>query len=101
MRKPAKISYTSLALRDLEEIFDYIALDSPREASKFVGRILNQISRLADFPMLGTKPRDSRLQAKGYRILVIEEYLVFYVLRRQTVRIRRVLHGARRYAFLV
>lgn len=31
----------------------------------------------------------------GYRVLVIETYLVFYVVRGKTVEIHRVVHGSR------
>jgi len=34
-------------------------------------------------------------------VLVVGDYLVFYVVVRRKVQIRRVLHGARRYDFLL
>jgi len=33
--------------------------------------------------------------------LVVDKYLVFYVVKSKTVQIRRVIHGARQYEFLI
>lgn len=60
-----------------------------------------RVMRLVDFPLLGVVPKDTRLQKKGYRVLVVDDYLMFYVLKGRTVRIRRVIHGARQYKFLL
>lgn len=101
MPRPAKLVYSRQAATDLQSIFDFIASDSPRAAAHFVEEMDHAIARLASFPKLGVIPRDARLRAKGYRVLVVGEYLVFYVIRENTLRIRRVIHGARRYAFLL
>jgi hypothetical protein len=37
----------------------------------------------------------------GYRMLVVDKYLVFYVVKKKIIQIRRVIHGARRYSFLL
>ena len=42
-----------------------------------------------------------KLKKLGYRILIVEKYLVFYVVKNKTVQIRRIIHGARRYDFLI
>ncbi|MFO7684533.1 MAG: hypothetical protein R6V60_00440 [Desulfobacterales bacterium] len=34
-------------------------------------------------------------------MLIIENYLVFYVVKVGAIQIRRIIHGARRYGFLV
>ena len=34
-------------------------------------------------------------------MLVVDDYLVFYVITGRTVQVRRVIHGARRYEFLL
>jgi plasmid stabilization system protein ParE len=56
---------------------------------------------LADHPKLGVVPKDDRLKRLGYRMLIIESYLVFYVVKFETVQIRRIIHGDRQYGFLV
>ena len=37
------------------------------------------------------------LAAKGYRYLIVENYLVFYTISGQTVQIQRILYGRRNY----
>ena len=56
---------------------------------------------LEDFPFIGINPRDIRLQRLNYRILVVTSYLVFYVVMDDFVEIRRILHGNRKYQFLL
>lgn len=48
-------------------------------------------------------PKDNLLQYKGYRILIIQSYLVFYVIKENflEVEIRRIIHGKRKYVFLL
>ncbi len=101
MQKSYSIHYLSSAERDLEGIFDYIQHDSPEKASTFVSKIDRVISRLARFPHSGSIPQQNILKMKGYRILILEDYLVFYRVKKKEVIIYRVLHGKRRYQFLM
>jgi len=50
---------------------------------------------------MGVVPKDDRLKRLGYRLLIIENYLVFYVIKFETIQIRRIIHGARQYGFLM
>ncbi len=50
---------------------------------------------------MGRDPDDPNLMQMGYRYLVIENYLVFYVLEARVVIIHRILHSARNYRDLV
>jgi len=101
MRKPFEIRYLTIAVRDLEDIFDYIARDRPVAAAALLEKFDKTISQLADFPELGVLPKDDRLKRIGYRMLIIEDYLVFYVIKFETIQIRRIIHGARQYGFLL
>ena len=101
MEKKFEISYLSIAVSDLEEIIAYIRVDSPKAAYKMVERINESISRLQYFPESGTIPRDKRLKKLGYRIIVVDNYLIFYAIKDNVVEIRRVLHGMRNYKFLL
>ena len=96
-----RIQYLSVANRDLIEIMDYIKADNPVAASELLNKIDESVSRLASMPLSGKIPDDSRLKSMGYRILVIGNYLVFYVVTGNKVEIRRVLHGKRNYSFLL
>ena len=98
---PYKIRYLKTAKKDLDEIFIYIAKDNPDAAASLLENFDRTIAQLAINPKLGRVPHDDRLKNIGYRMLVIQRYLVFYVVKERTVQIRRIVHGARRYAFLL
>ncbi len=102
MSGPFTVRYLRTAEKDLEDIFDYILRDSPSAAAAMLEKFDIAISRLADAPEIGASPKDERLKRLGYRMLIVDEYLVFYVIkaRTETVQIRRIIHGARQYGFL-
>ncbi|WP_434512158.1 type II toxin-antitoxin system RelE/ParE family toxin [Desulfitobacterium sp. AusDCA] len=95
------IEYLPIAERDLTEILEYIQIDNQTAALKLLDEIDKAISELAYFPYIGHVPKDQRLIQLNYRMLIVENYLVFYVVFDNVVEIRRILHGKRRYGFLV
>lgn len=101
MTRSYTLCYLPRAKKDLEDIFGYICLDSPSRAALFLTRIDHALSRLARLPLAGFLPRDLYLKQKGYRLLVIRDYLVFYRVEKKRVVIYRVIHGKRRYEFLL
>ncbi|MFI5339892.1 MAG: type II toxin-antitoxin system RelE/ParE family toxin [Candidatus Methylomirabilales bacterium] len=101
MTKPYDLRYLPAAEQDLLDILDYIARDNPDVARRFVDRVDQAVGRLASFPKAGRQPRDARLRRLGYRVLILDEYLVSYVIKGRAIQVRRVIHGARRYEFLL
>ena len=101
MRASHALEYLPAAAQDLLDVLDYIARDNPEAARIFVDRVERAIGRLSAFPRSGRQPQDPRLRRLGYRVLVVDDYLVFYVVIRRSVQIRRVIHGARRHDFLL
>ncbi len=101
MSEPCEIRYLSTAEKDLIDIFEYIKKDNPSAAISQLEKFDKSVSRLALNPFLGVTPKDERLKKLGYRILIVDKYLVFYVVKTETVQIRRIIHGARRYSFLL
>lgn len=79
------------ALRDLQRIFDYIALDSPQAALLVDDRITGQTDILADFPSAGRVGR-----MVDTRELVIQDtpYLAVYAVDEAQITILRIIHGA-------
>lgn len=95
----AKIMYTPAALRDLEQIGDYIAedLQNPTAALDTVNKIQDGIDKLAEFPQMGA-PLSARYEDVGdYRYLVCGNYLAFYREEAENVYIDRVMYGKRDY----
>lgn len=89
------IRYLPIAVEDLISIFDWIAADSPGNAAKFIDMLDKRIGALATHPLLGRLPRADGLKELGYRVLIIEAYLVFYVVRGKVVELHRVVRGSR------
>jgi toxin ParE1/3/4 len=90
-----RLRYLPAAVDDLIAIHDWIANDSPARARSFIESVDARIGRLAVHPRLGRIPRHPKLQASGYRVLMMESYLAFYVIRGRMVEIHRVIHGSR------
>lgn len=101
MEKKYLINYLPSAEQDLTDIIDYIMMDNPATVINILSQFDESISILEYFPNSGSIPKDTRLRTLNYRMLVIEYYLVFYVVIGNTVEIRRVLHGKRKYDFLL
>lgn len=96
------INLTIAAEQDLAGIVEYIAHDNPFAALKLADEIQESILRLEDFPLSGVIPKNRRLSRQGYRFLLVQDYLVFYILiNAQTVEIRRIISGKRQYQFLL
>ncbi len=89
------LRYLPIAQEDLLSIYDWIAQDSHNRAVKFVDKLDERIGLLETHPKLGREPRNPKLREYGYRVLIIEPYLVFYVIREKMIEIHRVIHGSR------
>lgn len=89
------IRYLPVAVDDLLSIYDWIADDSPARAASFTEKLDKRINSLSNHPYLGRVPKHEKLRAFGYRVLIVEPYLVFYVVRGQIIEIHRVVHGSR------
>ncbi|MEK6775381.1 MAG: type II toxin-antitoxin system RelE/ParE family toxin [bacterium] len=89
------LRYLPVAVDDLTSIFDWIADDNPVNAAAFIEKINQRIGSLKTHPFLGHIPKDDKLKNSGYRVLVIESYLAFYIVRGKSIEIHRFVHGSR------
>ena len=101
MKRKFSLEYLPAAIQDLEDIFDYISKDSSGRAKQFVQSIDKKLGHLEFFPYFGSVPKDRYLAQKGYRLIVIQDYLALYRIKNNTILIYRVVHGKRRYQFLL
>ncbi len=101
MKKKSEVRYLPAAQHDLIRILNYIKQDNPTAALKLIAEINEVISKLEDFPNMGVTPKDLHLKSLTYKMLVIDNYLVFYVVKDQIIEIRRIIHGKRKYSFLL
>jgi toxin ParE1/3/4 len=89
-----RLRWTSPALRDLEEIGDFIARDNIGVAAKTVAAILDQAEALATHPHLG---RAGRVAGTRELVVVGAPFVVPYRVIGEEVQILAVFHGARRW----
>lgn len=95
------LKYLPSAQEDLLSILEFIAKDNPDRALLFINKLDNRISQLEQQPLLGRIPRHVKLREYGYRVLMVESYLVFYVVRGKIVEIHRVVYGSRNLDHLI
>jgi toxin ParE1/3/4 len=101
MRGKYTIRYLPIAQDDLLSILDWISKDSSSRAHSFIEKIDKRIGLLEENPLLGNEPRHIKLKELGYRILIIDSYLIFYIVKKKTIEIHRVIHGSRSYKDLL
>jgi len=85
--------FSPLAEFDLEEIGDYIARDNPPRAVSFIREIRELCVKITAMPE--TAPLRHEL-VEGIRMVPFGRYLIFYTIGAKSIRIERVLHGARK-----
>ena len=98
-----KVFYSPLSQRDLDEIYDYIAveLENPTSASEIVTDILDATDSLASFPSIGGIVRNVPYLTCEYRFLPVRNYIVFYRIADSHIFIDRILYKKRDYAQLL
>jgi toxin ParE1/3/4 len=83
------------AERDVEEIWTYIADDSPENATAFVLRLEEQIAALEQFPMRCPLIPENDILGTTYRHLIYGAYRTVIRITGKTVFIVRIVHGSR------
>nr|WP_237182530.1 type II toxin-antitoxin system RelE/ParE family toxin [Roseomonas marmotae] len=86
------MEWSALALADRAAIFDHIAAENPRAAVALDQQLAGRIAALPEFPRRG---RPGRVEATRELPLPPTPYIAVYQLRGDTLRILRLLHGAR------
>ena len=89
----AKIRWTIGARRDLHEIVNYIAEDSPAYAGNFAERILLAVDRLETFPKLGRMVPE--YQDASVRELIVGNYRIVYRIQGNRIGIAAIAHASR------
>lgn len=92
---------TPASLNDLDSIYRYITinLQSDISARNLLDKIEERILQLELFPYSCEFVQDEALKSKGYRKLIIDNYIAFYKVNEieEQVVIMRVLYGSQNY----
>lgn len=94
--KQYKVQITDKALADMEEIYNYIAiqLQAPENAIGQYNRIAKAIEELNLFPEKVKLMESEPERTMGLRQLLVDHYSVFYVIENERVIVMRVLYSA-------
>ena len=94
--KQYKVQITDKALADMEEIYNYIAiqLQAPENAMGQYNRIAKAIEELNMFPEKFKIMESEQERARGIRQLAVDNYSVFYIIENERVIVMRVLYSA-------
>ena len=93
-----KLIYSTNAMREMDEIADYIQQSSPRAALRFLVAVERTAERLLTFPGFGAKYESDDPRMSEIRVCLVSEferYLPFYRLRSGDVFVERVVLGSR------
>lgn len=93
-----RLIFSPIAERDLEEIGDYIARDNPERALSFLSELQAHCLRVLEMPSVFPKRDDIE---SGLQMGVHGNYLILFRAEGDTVRIERIVHGARRLQDLI
>ena len=90
-----KLKYLSLAREDLRNITNYISnnLKAQKAAMDFLDTLDDSISRLQQFPYSCKLYQGMEALDTEYRMMPVNNYLVFYVVTEHEVEIHRVIYA--------
>jgi len=89
----AEIIWTNPALKDLDDIAEYIALSNLQAAKQWVKKVFDKVDRLKAFPESGKKPLE--LSNLNYREVVVNPCRIFYKIDNDKVFILHVMRQER------
>ncbi len=82
-----------IAVKDLEDIVDYLVQFYESTAVQQYDRIVEKIRELAEFPEMYEVYHGGQFR-QVYRRMPVDKYLVFYVVHDEVIEIHRILHGS-------
>lgn len=98
------LEFLPAALNDMTEIVSsFIMLDSKQGAIRIKEKMNTAAEQIFHFPYSGVTVPDHKLAKLGFRMIVVEKYLMFYKVFEDEKKILfyRVLHGKRNYPTLM
>lgn len=92
------------AFSDMTEIISsFVMLGSRQGAKRINGKFIKAAEQLSIFPYSGIAVPDKKLAGSGFRMIVVEIYLLFYKVfdDEKKVTVYRVMNGKRNYPALM
>jgi len=94
---PFAVLLTNDAARDLEELYDYIALhDAPQKADYVLEQVEKAFSTLSEFPERGAYPKELvSLGIREYREIFFKPYRIIYRVIDKNIYVLLIVDGRR------
>lgn len=96
-----KVELLPATYSDLDEIFDYIMVENPQAADRILESIMQSLQRLESYPHSGAPLLDPSLKKFYFRMVIVDPYIAFYRFINKKIFVYRILHGARKYSYLL
>lgn len=92
-----ELRYSPLFYEDLDRITSYILLDLKNEiaAKNFIYNVEMAIKKRLENPLQSAIYPSMRRRKYAYRRILVDNYLIFYVVIEHTMVVRRLLYGRR------
>lgn len=95
-RRRFRVRWAEVAVRDLEELLSYIAVESQTDAIRVLKRIETRASALESSPARGRVVLElARFGMRTWRELIVRPYRLVYRIEADTVTVLAVFHGRR------
>ena len=88
------------AENDIQEMKTYFQEVLKTSARPLLEKFLVQLDLLEQNPFIFPVSKDPYLQQLGYRVIPMDNYLIFYIIKEKEVQIHRFLYGRRNYQIL-
>jgi plasmid stabilization system protein ParE len=86
-----KIIWSPLAIDRVSEIAEYIALDKPSAADKWIATIFSKVRQLASSPKIGRIVPE--IGVEQFRELIYGNYRIVYRIEKKQISILTIRHG--------
>ena len=94
-----KLVFSKLYKRDVDSSYNYIKenLEAPMAANNLIMEILEKLNKIKDNPNIRPLVQDKYLASLGYRLINVKNYMIFYIIDNNHIRVIRFLHNKRNW----
>jgi plasmid stabilization system protein ParE len=92
-----RVIISPAAQNDFHDVIEHLDTLTQEAATQAFDLFMEKTAVLSSNPECCPLARDTQLRLRGYRLMSIENYIVFYVITGSVVEIRRILYARRQY----
>lgn len=85
------------AQSDFMGVLEYLDTLTPEAAAQYYEQFIAKVEALRKSPESCPFVRDSQLRLRGYKVMPVDGYVVFFIVSSDTIEIRRILYADRQY----